>query len=543
MSYGEFVDKVRNQDTIDGVIHGSWLERSIEDQESPHTVLRVHVEIRNCRILGSVHLTSASSPLSLTVGQSVIEGDFSAKGENFAGYLEFTETVIHGSVNVDYSRRSKDQGEELTMSRTKILRSVALTGGASPGQIHCQDFAIGEDLTIRGFGAEAFDISFRAGKIEGSFLLTDIVYGKSKPWKEKLERPNRVQLRLRSIGIGGRVDFRQVHLAVLDFDDPVSREEKATTQNLMPPPTECQGRVFLEDAWITQAHLTRTVFREEVRVNRSNFSELWLDDATFHKNVTMFLTDFGTVSDQVIASRQDPPAEPPRKCRGGLSLYQTRFEGNLRLAWDRIEPSPGPWFSPFCPPIRLTGATIHKKHADDWRYAYPSQPTLRTWQDLTKVLKSSGEDKGAREADYRAQLRKTGVWDWNLWIWGFGYRPIRPLLWLGATILGCACIYSTQVSRETEVACLALDDNDELLLQKMTRRRRFGERFRIGLNFSLHAAWQWTYGWEKTRDWRWTAIALAEQATVKVLLLLLAKALANTSPLLKEITDKLLPLG
>jgi len=63
------------------------------------------------------------------------------------------------------------------------------------------------------------------------------------------------------------------------------------------------------------------------------------------------------------------------------------------------------------------------------------------------------------------------------------------------------------------------------------------------LDFSIQAAWKWTYGWEKTRGWLRRGIALGEQAAVKVLLLLFAKALANTSPLLKEITDKVLPFS
>jgi hypothetical protein len=112
------------------------------------------------------------------------------------------------------------------------------------------------------------------------------------------------------------------------------------------------------------------------------------------------------------------------------------------------------------------------------------------------------------------------------WFWGYGLRPVRVLFWLVVVVLAFAGIYWTQLpntgpGRVPVVGSLG--------------------RASYAFVFSVRTAWELTYGYNNSANFVFRAITTAESIIAKLLLACFAYALTQTSPLLSELTKKLLP--
>jgi hypothetical protein len=153
-----------------------------------------------------------------------------------------------------------------------------------------------------------------------------------------------------------------------------------------------------------------------------------------------------------------------------------------------------------------------------------------SWFSLSDAFKRAGNLKGENEAAFRGHLAEgfeQNAWaNWFSWaFWGFGYRPMRVVLWLTLATLGFACIYC----RET----------DALAIGKPWLSGLFA-RYRFSVLFSARTAWSLLYGYNNSKTLTVKILTVTQSILSKIMLICLLPAIANVSPLLNAIVGKFL---
>lgn len=489
------------------------------------------LNLRDCRILNTATILTTAQSFNLICTDVTFEESVILFGAPKGLKVAFTNVQILGSLNLVLDRHNAGGTDDIFWSTGTIREGVTLTGGGHTGIALLLGVDVGESVLVQNFGPQAFDINLSTMKISGDLVFASNGLPPGNTWDGSglppvLQEPSLFGASLGNVRVGGHLVVRGNEMALLDADG----------RNAAFQPTMSAGRAYFQSSRIARAHLTRVEFKQEVRFQRCEFQDLWLDEAVFEKDVTFLQTTVGVPTEGSFAPAaarfptslpfEGPllPLPPPMRPKlppsiGGLSAEDTRFEGKLHLDWDDITQPGGFPLSPLTHPTSLVSR--RKGSESTWLASRNGPPSMHTWDNFHAAWLASGNADAANEADYRSKLLDSHAGRLSLWVWGYGYRPLRPLLWILAVLLVCAAAFRTQIPRALATA----------------------SRWRIALDFSLRAAWKWTFGWENTRGWFWCGLALTEQAAVKVMLLLCAKALANTSPLLKEITDKLLPFG
>ncbi len=529
MTREAFLQQIAAGQIIRGqVIPGDWLMTALTAADT-EPAKKVALYLTECRVVGSTYIMPKNAAVYLWLTTVAFDRDLIILDGGEALDCLWSDVQIAGDLSVVFDGQHEKGRESVNWRSGSIGGSVRIDGGIRAGIFAISEVTVGKHVYFEHFGAQEYSVRLVSLKIGGDLVFAADGFPPGAHWDGSgvppvLEPPSLFSVWMGNVNVGGYTVFRGCEMRVLD-GDAVSMEFQ---------PTQSAGRAFFQNCRIARAHLSRVNFKQEVRFSRCDLGELWLDDAVFEKDVTFHETDFGppapAASASASAQRFRPPASAPSpgpvhlapdqplpQAIGGVSMEDTRFEGKLRLDWEKVQLPGGAWFSPRTPPTVIVSRRAGGE--PQWGSAQNAPASAQTWDNLHEAWLASGEGEGANEADYRSKGLDEHGGGAGLWVWGFGYRPIRPLLWAGGVVLGCACAFRTQVPRGRSATA----------------------RWKTALDFSAQAAWKWTYGWEKTRGWAWTTFALGEQAAVKVFLLLFAKALANTSPLLKEITDKLIP--
>lgn len=187
--------------------------------------------------------------------------------------------------------------------------------------------------------------------------------------------------------------------------------------------------------------------------------------------------------------------------------------------------------------ILLQGADFQKGAILEWDQIHATHVVAHgdTWKGLAQALDQAGNVDGHNEAMYRARvLQRSDSQGWDQLadraersLWGYGFRPLRLLGWIGFTFVVFTAIYWTQV--------WPVD-------QKSFEWERFKSSLVAVLQFSAATAWKISYGYQHARTPLFKFITVLQSTLSKILFLLLFRSLANTSPLLNELISKLIPI-
>jgi hypothetical protein len=259
------------------------------------------------------------------------------------------------------------------------------------------------------------------------------------------------------------------------------------------PMTIFRGPVLLREISGGMIRFGNANFGDLVTVVDCQLSDVWLQDAIFSNELRIDST----------------------RIKEEFRVSNAVFSGGLTLAWrELIVESDWPAVISELrgqPQTKVKGAA--SSFEDFKRVAGPD-----AWRRLEAAWRTSGDLEAANEASYQRQLlaNPRGL-AWAAW--GYGYRPWRIAFWIGVLIGIFAGLYGTQ-------------------MHELPARQRVVQ----AIVFSARAAWEWRFGWQHTRSPWWRAVTVVEQISFKVLLLLFAQALANTSPLLRLVFGKLIPM-
>lgn len=151
----------------------------------------------------------------------------------------------------------------------------------------------------------------------------------------------------------------------------------------------------------------------------------------------------------------------------------------------------------------------------------------RTWRSLSAAFKERGNLVSQNETYY--QERRQSLLDldpdenlfWNIFsliVWGYGVRPLRLAAWLLVVTIAFAVAYSFALPSAPS----------------STRWARAKALFA----FSARTAWSFDYGLKNAVTPKWKMVTLAQSLLSKAMLVCLAQALANVSPLLHDVFGK-----
>jgi uncharacterized protein YjbI with pentapeptide repeats len=160
-----------------------------------------------------------------------------------------------------------------------------------------------------------------------------------------------------------------------------------------------------------------------------------------------------------------------------------------------------------------------------------------TWAVLEDVFHRNNDLSSQNEAHYQKRLlsmnsEKTinykSLSDRVSWLfWGFGVRPLRLLLWILVVYALFALVYWTQTHG---------------MQSKNEKHPSLLARIRFASNFTLRNSFGLFYGFDRSRTWLFKTITLLQAVLSKIMLLFLLQALANVSPLLRDLFGKLIPV-
>jgi hypothetical protein len=242
-------------------------------------------------------------------------------------------------------------------------------------------------------------------------------------------------------------------------------------------------------------------------------------------NSSRFITQVDFVSTIFNADADFESCEFPllerSKCTGGVSLYHTRFEKRLWLPFKMLVDSKS-WL-PFANPA------VKLRHC-----AIPGYERTRLLHDLKDKYKSAGDLEALNDAEYFENVALTRDDDATRrqrfsgyvseYVWGYGFRPWRPLFWLFASIVVCALIYLTQTEELT-------DQKD----------RWQWKRLRFAWLFSWKSAFKLKPITDQARNLRFKVLIFGQWLISKILLLLFIKSLSTNTPIVGDLVDKVIP--
>ncbi|MGO7274694.1 hypothetical protein ACCT18_05270 [Rhizobium ruizarguesonis] len=164
----------------------------------------------------------------------------------------------------------------------------------------------------------------------------------------------------------------------------------------------------------------------------------------------------------------------------------------------------------------------------------PDGDKRRFWRESERSFQKAEDISLKNDARYRLKFLEeqsnAGV-EWvksaiSRWFWGYGLLPLRVLFWIVAMLVFFALIYWPAMGDES---------GDSFTVLGLTRRAK------RSVAFSCRTAWELWYGYHCSRGTFYSTMTLLESFLGKVLLVLLAYSLTQTSPLLSELAKKLLP--
>lgn len=199
--------------------------------------------------------------------------------------------------------------------------------------------------------------------------------------------------------------------------------------------------------------------------------------------------------------------------RGLVDFENTKFNANLSNV--RFEKG-----------VEANWARFQKPTSLPFLKALSTKCDSRTWRSLSAAFKERGNLVGQNGAYYqeRRQSRRDDPDENRFWntfsliSWGYGVRPLRLAAWLLVVTIAFAVAYS-------------------FALPSPPSSTRWSHA-RALFAFSAHTAWSFDYGLKNAVTLKWKMVTLAQSLLSKAMLVCLAQALANVSPLLHDLFGK-----
>lgn len=277
-----------------------------------------------------------------------------------------------------------------------------------------------------------------------------------------------------------------------------------------------QGGADFSDVQFRAAQFQSTIFNEATSFNHATFTY----SADFTSARFSGETDFEgcTFPSPSTVARPD---EYLGAIESGLFLSRARFEKRLRLKFEQLIDRSS-WLSFTSPQTKLRNE--------------PQLHPERTWEDLVQVFRISDDPASRNEAEYQRRLENAGFRNPNTKptlgerfsnaFWGYGLRPGRVFLWILLSYLIFTVIYW----RETRS-----------LSARFKGWRGQLDRWLFAADFSWRTAYKLTHGFDNSRTLPFKCLTLVQSLGSKVLVFFFLKSLANTSPLIGELVNKVLP--
>jgi uncharacterized protein YjbI with pentapeptide repeats len=243
------------------------------------------------------------------------------------------------------------------------------------------------------------------------------------------------------------------------------------------------------------------------------------DEAKFSKQVSFSNTSFK--ADAAFEDCEFPPIDW-QQCTGGLVLTDAKFEKQLWLPFKQLV-QPSSWFPFINPPLKMRtcGMATYQR--------------VKLFHGLKEKFKSLGDVHALNNVEYfehAAQTRRENASRWERFrdyfselLWGYGFRPWRPLFWLLVFMILFALLYWTQTKQLID-----------------PHKRWQWARWRFAWLFSWHATFKLKPITDRARSLFFKVVVLGQWAISKALLLLFIKALAKNIPLVGELVNQLIPV-
>jgi hypothetical protein len=544
MEETEFMRLIKRRETVEGQkIESAWLVKAMEEVTDNDGVMDSReLQLEDCRVVGNCYLWFRDGQVNVLWKRVAMDGAIHVEVQEDAEVnLSIEDSVIEGGMRVQSETEHAGGNLNLVLKNLTIRNDYFTGWDADEFTAEFDNLRVEGDCEIANLGPRSHSLLWQNGWIGGDLRVFGLGTYQNENHRPSGSLPE-INWSSSSLQIGGRATFRRCHFTNLDFDKFDSDDERWT---------EISGRLEFETVTAEAARLTRLILRQDVRFQDCDFGELWLDRTIFEKDVSFAGTTVGLPRRALPTDHLSHTALP----RGGWSADGTRFGGQLNFAWWEMGETRS-WYNFISPATADTFLTGWSRRAEE-----PYQPapvSKETWEALHEAARRGPSLDVAAETYYRARLLdgsappvgtketcgEAAARYWHrirrhigLWTWGYGYRPLRPVLWLGALFgFGALCFAPRFMPTNSDFT------DEPIPLRNPTFYDRLGQlrsslwfAMEVGLPISFRSAFS------QPRPWKVPAVLL--WALAKIFLLLLAKALANTSPLLKEITDKLLPFG
>ena len=548
-------DSFRNEvdsghDISDKIIDGSWFSQVTDPTFSKHRN-PLRISLKDCRIIGDAIIKGQEHELQFECNNVTFEGKVEIHDTGKGINIQWKEVDVTGNLILMLKRIEDDNKDVIHFERGSISQMLLLTGGLRDADVDFKEVNVGESVLVQYLGPQKSSVALHDIKISGGLVFAYNGLQEEHGWDGSGtpdQSPSLLDVTFGNLRIGGRMSFR----------GNVFRTLNAAGGSTELAPTIVAGRTYFDGCFMRRAHLTRVDFKQEVQFSACHIQELWLDDAVFEKDVSFNKTNIDAPLPESFAfepSRRFTTSRPANLVQksfshssqsvvvapiGGLSAENARFEGKLNMEWETIGKSRAnllPWK---VPSTLLVGRYTDKTHSsNNWRFVANGLPSKETWDSFREALVASGDLRSANEADYQSKMLDKHVSRFWRLIWGFGYRPLNPLIWLGSIVVVWSTFYFCHPKGWVSDLSFFLTSG-QVQLKTSYMQLSFWKRYVAAFLFSCQVACNWKYGWKNTQGWVSTFLVTSELAGSIFLTILFGKAIANTSPLLKEITDKLL---
>jgi hypothetical protein len=346
------------------------------------------VQLSGAHIAGGLTFNDAKLSQDLTADRLTVDGNLSCKGDFKAG----------GKVSLPGAH----VGGQLVFNGATLGHGLTADGLTVDGDMFCKNFKASGELRLPGAHVSG-QLVFNGATLGHGLTADGLTVDGDMFCDEGFRALG--ELRLPGAHIGGQLSF--------DGAKPIDAE--TLELNL-------RGLRVTEELFLS----TTERFAGKIDLANARVGELVDCEHTWPRKLQLSGLVYGAIKDQGQAKLQQEKEQPAvtqkRRLRRELAEVEQRLRW-IRLAEERSSDDP----------------------ADS--DGYMPQP----YTQLMTFCREEGRDRDARRAAYERERRRwpqLGITSkaWNSflrWTVGYGYRPLRALLWLMALLLVGACVFSS----------------------------------------------------------------------------------------------------
>jgi uncharacterized protein YjbI with pentapeptide repeats len=317
------------------------------------------------------------------------------------------------------------------------------------------------------------------------FTIFDDVQPKVKPLDIEIGQIKN-NLSFHAVTFKANASFNGLTMDYLDFS---SADYKSEYRLMKDRPVLFEKAVSFRKMKIARADFEGAEFQDVVDFSYTAFQEeANFKKTTFRENVDCYKTEFPK------PRKYDTDSQPV-----GTYFDNSRFLKSIQIEWKQLGEG--------------------QLETDD----------VATWENFEQAFKTAGNQKGQTETQFKKlYYKREDVWDnISYYFWGFSLRPSWLFGWIVAFNVVFIFLYWTQTKSITYGV--------NLWEGKI-------KRFIFAIKFAWRTSYKLNYGVENSRTPFFKVVTFVHANAMKILLLLLLIAIANISPLLKEILGKILPI-